>query len=131
MSVLANDQRGLLRSFDGDGNNTATVDIGAFEAQVFTPTAGEITVGGRITTNKGSGIKIAQVTLLGADGKTRATLSNADGYFQFTDLPAGETYIFSVAAKRFQFSQPTIVRTITDDANDINFIGYEVRLTIQ
>ncbi len=130
-AALGSDQRGFARTFDGDGNNTATVDIGAFEAQVFTPTAGEVTVGGRVTTNKGSGVKNVQLTLLGADGKSRTALSNADGYFQFTDVPAGDTYIFSAAAKRFQFSQPTIVRTITDDTNDINFKAYEVRVTIQ
>jgi parallel beta-helix repeat protein/predicted outer membrane repeat protein len=126
-TALATDQRGLLRIFDGDGNNTATVDIGAFEAQVFTPTAAEVTVGGRVTTPKGSGVKNVQISLTGADGKTRATLSNADGYFQFAGVPAGDTYIFSASAKRFQFIQPTLARVITDDTGNVNFDAYETK----
>ena len=34
---LTTDQRGLARRFDGDGNGTATVDIGAYESLVVTP----------------------------------------------------------------------------------------------
>jgi hypothetical protein len=37
-TCLSTDQRGESRPFDGDGDGTATCDIGAFEAQAYIPT---------------------------------------------------------------------------------------------
>jgi hypothetical protein len=49
--------------------------------------------------------------------------SNLFGYFRFTDVPAGETYIFSVSAKRYTFQNPSIVRSIVEETGDINFVA--------
>jgi CSLREA domain-containing protein len=121
-SPILIDQRGLQRVVDGNGDGTQTTDIGAFEAQVA-PTAATVTASGRVVTNKGNGIANVRVTLTGTDGETRAIVSGADGYFQFTDVQAGETYIFSVAAKHYTFSQPVQVFSIVDDTSAVNFIA--------
>jgi hypothetical protein len=119
---LATDQRGSARFVDGDGNGTPIVDIGAFELQMATTAAG-VTVGGRVQATSGLGISNISVTLTAANGTIQTAISGASGYFEFTDVPAGETYIFSASAKRYQFSQPTLVRTITEDTKDINFFA--------
>lgn len=48
LGAPATDQRGVLRPQDGDGNETAVCDIGAFETGVlvFTPNGGELLEGG-------------------------------------------------------------------------------------
>jgi hypothetical protein len=66
--------------------------------------------------------------MVGADGKTQTAISDKTGYFQFADVSAGETYVFSVSARQFQFSQPTLVRTISEDTADINFIAVANRV---
>jgi hypothetical protein len=121
--ALAADQRGFARIVDGDGNGTAIVDIGAFEFVPTGTTAASVTIGGRVRSAKGIGIANARVTMTGADGKTLTAISNETGYFRFADVPAGETYIFSAAAKRYQFSQPTQVHTINEDTDNINFVA--------
>jgi hypothetical protein len=126
-TALAADQRGLTRVIDGNADSAATVDIGAFETQ-FVPTAASVTVGGRVQTAKGQGIRNVQVTLIGANGETRTTISSAFGFYRFADVVAGETYIFSVRAKQYTFSQQTQARSIFEDINDVNFVADKSKL---
>lgn len=85
------------------------------------PTAAAVTVSGRVVTADGRGIRNVLVTMVKSNGESRTVLSSAFGYFRFDDLAPGETYIFSVSAKRYTFSQPTLVRSIVEDADDIIF----------
>lgn len=48
-------------------------------------------------------------------------MTNSFGYFSFTEIPAGDTYIFSAGAKRYQFSEPTRVLNVSEDVTDLNF----------
>lgn len=121
-TALTTDQRGLARIVDGDGNGTATVDIGAFELQIGV-TAANVIVSGRILTAKGHGIGRVRVTMTDIDGETRTATSNDFGYFRFADVPAGETYVFSVKAKSYEFNQPTRLISILEDITDLNFIA--------
>ena len=131
---MTTDQRGLPRPVDiltitnatgGDG-----ADIGAFEAQIA-PTAAGVSVGGRVTTASGRGIQNVRVTITGSDGEPRTVLTNALGYYSFTDVPAGETYIFSVSHKRYTFVQTRHVQTIVEEINDVNFEGQTTKLKRQ
>lgn len=85
------------------------------------PTAAGVTVSGRVLTTDGGGIKNVRVTLTGANGETRTVLSGKLGYFRFEDVAAGETYLFSVSARRYTFSQPTQIRSIVADTDDLVF----------
>jgi CSLREA domain-containing protein len=122
------DQRGQLRPVDdvltADAVGSDGSDIGAFEKS-FAPTAAMATASGRITTPKGVGISNIRVTVTDSSGVTRAAVSNTFGYYQFTDVQAGEDAIFSVFSKRYGFDQSTHVRSIVGDTDDINFIAYE------
>jgi hypothetical protein len=87
----------------------------------FTPTAAGAVVGGHVLTAVGRGIKNVEVTIVFASGETRVTRSKELGYYSFSEIPVGATYIISVAAKRYKFSQATLIRLIEDDTQDINF----------
>ena len=102
-------------------NSPNTFQPGFWTAQPFVPTAASVTVGGRVLAANGIGIRNVRITLTGASGETRTAISSAFGYFRFDNVAAGETYIFSVFAKRFAFSQPTQVRSIVEDTDDIIF----------
>lgn len=93
----------------------------------FAPTAASVAVGGRILTANGNGIRNVQITVTFASGETRTTVSGAGGLYQFAELPAGETYIFSVSAKQYVFTQPTQVRTIIEDTDDVDFVAESVK----
>src|SRR5215204_1738723 len=102
-------------------NAAFSVHAGFWNPDQFVPTASEVTVGGRVTTDRGRGIRNVRITMTSADGQSRTTLSGTFGYFRFTDVPAGATYIFTAFAKHYQFNEPSQVRTILDDADDIVF----------
>jgi hypothetical protein len=119
-TALANDQRGFARIVDGNGNGTATVDIGAFEVQLA-PTAADVTVGGRVQTAKGIGIARARVTMTGSKGEIQTAISDDSGYFQFTEVNAGETYVFAVIAKQYHFVAPIRIVTILQTIDDLDF----------
>ncbi len=90
-------------------------------AQFLSPTAASVTVGGRVTTAAGRGIRNVRVNLTDVNGETQTTLTGKFGFYRFTDVPAGETYIFSVSARRYAFSQNAQVRSIIEETNDVNF----------
>lgn len=89
----------------------------------FAPTAATAVVGGRILTANGAGIKNVGITITFPTGEIRYALSSSMGYYRFTDIPVGASYIISVAAKRFTFSQPSQIRQVLDDLQDVDFIA--------
>ncbi len=89
--------------------------------QLLLPTAAAVTVSGRVTTVDGRGIRNVMVTMRNTSGESRTVVSGAFGYFRFMDVSAGETYIISISAKQYTFSQPILVRSIVEDADDIIF----------
>lgn len=96
---------------------------GFWTAQPLAPTAASVSVVGRILTANGLGIRNVRVTLTAPSGEIRTVLSSSFGYFRFDDVAAGETYIFSVFAKRYTFKEQTQVRSITEDISDLFFIA--------
>jgi hypothetical protein len=100
-----------------------SVYSGFWTPETLAPTAASVNVGGRVKTAAGKGVQNVKITVTYSSGETRATFSGKSGFYQFADLPAGETYTFTVSAKRYVFSQPTLVINITDDAQDIDFIA--------
>ena len=106
--------------FDARGNGfnrfVMTVDKGAFET--LAPTAASVTVSGRVSSGK-SGIAQARVYLTGQSGETRTALTNSFGYFTFTDVQVGETYIVSVISKSYTFSPQVIM--VNEDLVNLNF----------
>lgn len=85
------------------------------------PTASSVLVGGRATTAEGRGINRARVTMTAPNGESRTVLTNVLGYYRFADVPAGETYIFEISHKQFQFDQTTQAHFIAEERSDINF----------
>lgn len=96
-------------------------DINNVNFAISAPTAAMVSVGGRVQTETGRGIRNAVVTMTDQSGTTRTTRTTALGRFRFTDVAAGETYIFTVKGKRFEFVQPTQVLNVGEETTDVNF----------
>ncbi len=117
------DQRGFARIFDSPSvpNIGDAADIGAFEVQV--PTSASATISGRIMASDGRGIRNALVILTAPNGTIRTTRTSAFGYYFFSEIGVGQTYIISVNSKRFQFTPRTIF--LTEDFTELNFVASE------
>jgi CSLREA domain-containing protein len=117
---LTTDQRGLTRPVDDSTISNASdgADIGAFEVQALVPTAAYVFVGGRVLAD-GAGVYGAIVTMSDASGEIRSARTNSFGYYHFTDVRAGATYIFGASSKQYSFS-PQVV-TVYEEMTDLNF----------
>lgn len=90
-----------------------------------TTTAAELTIGGQVLTAHGRGISGATVALTDSAGQPRIVKTSSFGYFRFTEVNAGETYIVNVSSKRHNFSEPTRIISPNESINDLNFTAFE------
>lgn len=118
----------VARNAAGADTNVNGTDFtaGAPTPQSFGVTAAGATIGGRITNSRGRGLGGLRVRLTGGalEQPVYATTSSF-GYYQFADVPAGDTYILDVSSRRYHFAQPTIVVSLNGNFTDANFVGDE------
>ena len=72
------------------------------------PTAAPVTVTGRVVSKTGKGIYRAIVTITDDQGVARSAVTNMGGYFTFTEVPSGESYVMNVTHKSYSFSSQVI-----------------------
>lgn len=93
--------------------------IGAVLVRQFVISASPSSISGRVVNKFGRGVSRAFVDLTNNAGEKRRVLTNPFGYFRFTDVPSGETYIVSVKSKRNSFASQVI--SVTNDINELIF----------
>jgi hypothetical protein len=98
----------------GDFIYTTTAAIG--------PGPATISVSGRVLTSSGLGLRNAVVRLVNQD-TSMTVLTNALGYYSFTDVAAGQIYQMTVFSKRYRFDSRTILPDA--DLTDVDFHGLE------
>ncbi|MEP6903377.1 MAG: SdrD B-like domain-containing protein, partial [Actinomycetota bacterium] len=103
----------------GGGSNNHTFDFGFY----LSPTAANVTVGGRAASASGSGLRGILVILTEGNGSTRTVLTNSFGYYRFDDIPAGQIVTVSVSSKKYSFKQPTQVINVSDNIADLDFVS--------
>ncbi len=74
---------------------------------------------GQLTSASGRGVFLARVAITDKQGITRTTLTNPFGFYRFANVPIGETYVFNITSKRYQFSPQSY--TITEQTTEVNF----------
>ena len=87
----------------------------------FAPTAANISISGRILSANGTGIFRAQVSITGTNGETRTAISNSLGYYEFSEIAVGQTYVITALHKRYQFEPPTRVLNVTEELTNVDF----------
>lgn len=106
-----------------DGN--VIVGTGVLNGQVrgyaMVP-AGNVSIGGRIRTSAGNGIRGAVVTLSGGSLSSPITSRTGGfGYFSFPSVAIGGTYTVTVQTKSYVFAQPSRNVTPTGNVADLDF----------
>ncbi len=83
----------------------------------------EVTVGGKVTTPDGRGLRNAVVSLTDSTGVSSFAITSSFGFYTFDSIRLGETCTISVSSKRYRLS-PRVVRA---DGNlaDVDFIGLQ------
>jgi len=105
-------------------NGIASLSEG-FTIAITTPTAANVSVGGRITDAFGNAISRVRVSITDTNGVTRTVVSNSFGFYGFDAVLVGETYAVSVAHNHYQFSLPTQVIVVNDTLSNVDFTAQE------
>jgi len=101
------------------GDNDGYADNLSFV--IVAPTAAEVSVGGRVTDQYGRSISRASVSIADSNGVSRTVLTNPFGYFNFSGVETGQSYVVSVASKRYSFSPQLI--NLSDSVSDLSFVA--------
>jgi hypothetical protein len=92
--------------------------------QLLPPTATGATISGRVQTAGGRGVIGVKVMLVGGGlTEPREVVTGKGGQYEFTGLPVGQTYVITVAARRYTFANPTIVLDVSGDIAGANFMA--------
>lgn len=92
-------------------------------ANGLAPTAAGVSIGGRVVTANGRGIRNARLTLTDQNGTARTALTGSFGYYRFDDVPAGQTVVIGIRSKQYVFEQPTVVLNVSDNVQGLDFIA--------
>jgi uncharacterized repeat protein (TIGR01451 family) len=124
-SLYVRDDAGQLRPIGGDAANFAVGSIaGGWGLEFLAPTAADVSIGGRVLTGEGRGIRGARVTVTGNSLVNPITVTTGvNGRYTIPGLTAGETYVVTVSARRFFFEAPSRVITLNDNVADADFTG--------
>lgn len=114
--ILALGTGNFLQSFTAAGSGTFASNP---PPRVPPLTAAAATISGRVLTTFGRGLSNARVNITEANGTTRTVLTNAFGYYRFSDVSSGQSAILSVFSKRYSYT-PQVV-SVTNDLDNLNF----------
>ncbi|MBS1793241.1 MAG: carboxypeptidase regulatory-like domain-containing protein [Acidobacteria bacterium] len=101
-----------------------TPSLSPFAIIELAPTAAELSLAGRVRTVEGRGIANASISVMNTrTGETRLARTGSFGYYSFDGLEASETYVITVASKRFSFAPASRVVTLKDSLTDEDFVA--------
>ncbi|MBV9242777.1 MAG: carboxypeptidase regulatory-like domain-containing protein [Acidobacteria bacterium] len=83
-------------------------------------TAAMVSISGRVLARDGSGVRGATVTITDSAGAARTVLTNAFGYYQFSSVAVGATYVLGAVARRYAFHSRTV--SVSDSLSNVDFI---------
>lgn len=98
--------------------------IDNFSLTPQTITAARVSLGGRVLTANGRGIRGAAITIEGGGlAVPKRSVTGSAGFYNFEGLEAGQTYIVSIRAKRYVFQTPSLIVNLDDDLTSADFVA--------
>ena len=96
-------------------------DINNADFQILAPTAASVSISGRVLTAFGRGVSRTIVSLTDTRGRVKSARTNQFGYYRFTDVEVGETYIINARHKNYKFRPQAV--SINDSLTNMNLIA--------
>jgi hypothetical protein len=109
---------------DPAGNTIFVANVEQFSdwtAGEIAPVAANVEVSGQVLTSDGRGVFNAEVTMTNFDGEVITARTNPFGYFRFTGVGVGESYVFRAKHKLYEFTPQVI--TINEARDNILIVA--------
>ncbi|MEJ7623011.1 MAG: hypothetical protein WKF34_03380 [Pyrinomonadaceae bacterium] len=104
----------------GQSNNGLNHD---FALVRYLTASNSVTVGGRVLTPGGLGLRNAIVSMVDSQGIRRTVTTSSFGFYSFENVSTGQTYTLTVSSRRYRFSAR--VTQVNGDLANVDFIGLE------
>ncbi|HSI88652.1 MAG TPA: carboxypeptidase-like regulatory domain-containing protein [Pyrinomonadaceae bacterium] len=112
------DQKVVITLEEGEAVTCTFVNL------VAVPTAGGVSVSGRVIGTNTFGVGRVELLLYPADGSPPyRAVTNPFGYYSFTGVPVGKAYVLTLGGKGYTFDPASMVLTIGDNIADLDFIA--------
>jgi hypothetical protein len=112
-------------SFTGNGvpfgRSTSNNDPIFYKVDVQMLTAAGVTIAGRVLSSSGTGVRNAVVRITDQQGSVMQATTNAFGYFRFSDVQSGQSYVVESTARGVVFDARLLA--VTDAMVDLTIIG--------
>jgi uncharacterized delta-60 repeat protein len=105
----------------GSKNDFSVKEFAVTRYVGYQATAANVSVGGRLTSASGNGLAGIRVSLMNMQGVSSYTLTNSFGYYTFSDIPAGETYIIAPNSAKHTFSPSARAVNVMEDVTGVDF----------
>ena len=104
-----------------EGDETVTC---TFTSEELVPTAGDVTISGRVIDTRGRGIRGITLSLLDAStGQTIYTTTNNFGYYNLNDVRAGRFYVLRLSpTKKYYAADNERSFNVSDSLSDVDFV---------
>lgn len=114
-----------ILSFGEDVNGELLVtgaNGNVYRVQNTVATAASVSLSGRVTNSNGRGVKNVLMTLTSGDSSApRFARTNSFGYYNFTNVGAGQNYTITPSSKRYGFEPNEQFLSVSGEETQINF----------
>ena len=122
--ALSTDGTWTLRFEDCAAADTGTVTAAALT--LIPLASAHASIIGQVLTSYGAGIRNVMVTVYGGRlTQPKVVFTSSFGYYRIDGLPAGESYVISVTAKRYLFDQPAMIVNLDQTIGDVDFVSVQ------
>lgn len=105
-------------------NGAVTLDTNNVFICSLSPSEAMVNVGGRVTNADGRGISKALITMTDNAGVVRTAYTAPFGYYNFADVEVGQTLIFEVRHKSYNFTEPIRIISLMEEMTTLDFTAY-------
>lgn len=113
-----------LYAYDDTFADSGYIENWSLILELIAPTSAPVDLSGRVTNVYGSGIRNVAVTVQGGDLRKPITvMTGTFGRYRISGLISGQTYIVSVGARKYVFSDPVRIIDLSDELTDLDFIA--------
>lgn len=113
-----------LYIYDDTGSDVGTLASWSLMLETVTATSAPVELSGRVVTGYGAGIKNVAITVQGGDTtKPITVITGTFGRYAIKGLSAGQSYIVSVGAKKYVFTDPVRIVSLDDNVTDLDFVA--------
>lgn len=90
---------------------------------VVGPTSANVDITGQVVSDTGRPIMRAALTLTDPSGNVYRSMTNPFGYFRFSEIPSGMTYVMSIRDKSHEFSPSSVLIEVSGEITDMLLVG--------